>query len=140
MEASSSYLGASLEKNDVSISRVVYLMICAWNGVVYVRFAVTAPWGVEFEKDVFLVIEDDIFVVVGDHDLDGSLLLLWDGLRLDAGLDLAINKVLDEGSDSLFGQFLALVEREFLVLNGFLDSESWPFVNFEVQVAGVSTE
>lgn len=106
--------------------------MCAWKGLEYVRFAVTAPGSVEFEKDVLLVIEDDVFVVVGDDNLDGSLLLLWDGLRLDAGLNLAVHKVLDEGSDSLFGQFFALVEGELLVLDGFLNSESGPFVGFKV--------
>lgn len=106
----------------------------------YVRFAVTAPRGVEFEKNVLLVIENDIFVIVGDHNLHRSLLLLWDGLRLDTGLHLAINEILDKISDSFLGQFLALVEGELLVLDGFLDSESGPFVDFKIQIACVSAE
>ena len=37
-------------------------------------------------------------------------------------------------------ELLALVEGEFLVLDGFLDGESGPLVNFEVEVSGVGSE
>lgn len=99
-----------------------------------------APWGVEFQQDVLVIVDDNVFVVVCNDDLDGTFLLFWDRLGFDAGLDLAVNEVLDESTDVLLGQLLALVEGEFLVLDGFLDGESGPFIDFEVEVAGVGAE
>lgn len=105
-----------------------------------IRFAVAAPWGIEFQQDVLVLVNDNVFIVVCHHDLNGTFLLFRDGLGFDAGLDLAVNEVLDESTNVLLGQFLALVEGEFLVLDGFLDGEGGPFVDFEVEVAGVGAE
>jgi len=41
-----------------------------------VRFAVTAPWGVEFHENVFISLHHDILVVVRYDDFDGTVLLL----------------------------------------------------------------
>ena len=60
------------------------------------RFAVTAPGGVEFKKNILLIVQNDVLVVERHNGLDGALLLLWDRLRLDAGFNLAVNEVLDE--------------------------------------------
>ena len=98
-----------------------------------------APWGVEFEEDI-LVFVDDLLVVVRYHDFDAALLLLGDGLALDAGCNLAVDKVLDKSADIVMCEFLALVKGEFLVLDGLLDGEGGPFVDFEVEVSGVGTE
>lgn len=99
-----------------------------------------APWCVEFEEYVVLIVDDDVFVIVGNDHLDVTFLLLGDGLRFDAGLHLAVNELLDECGHVVVGELLALVEGEFLVLHGFLDGEGGPFVDFEVQVAGVGAE
>lgn len=77
---------------------------------------------------------------MGYNNLDGALLLLGDRFRLDAWLNLAVNKVLNESSDILLGQLLALIKGVFLVLDSLLDREGGPFVNFKVQVTCVSAE
>lgn len=100
----------------------------------------TTPWGVELQKNVLVFVHDDIFIIVGYNDLDGAFLLLGDRLRLDTRLNLAVNKVLNESSDILRGQLLALVVGVFLILDGLLDRKSGPFVDFEIQVAGVSAK
>lgn len=102
--------------------------------------AVTAPGSVELDKDILGIIKDNVVVALGDNDGDGALLGLGDGLRLDRGLDLASNKVINELLDGVGGDLLLLVEGELLVLGGILDGESGELVGLEVQVAGVSTE
>ena len=103
------------------------------------RFAVAAPWGVEFQENI-LVFVDDFLVVVRYDDLDAALLLLRNGLALDTWCNLAVDKVLDESADIVMCKFLALVKREFLVLDGLLDGEGGPFVDLKVEVSGMGTE
>jgi hypothetical protein len=101
--------------------------------------AVTAPWGVELEEDILVVLDDKVVVGVGDNDGDWSLLLLWNWLRLDGWRDLALGVVLNKLGDGLLGELLILWEWELGVLGGFLDSESWP-LGLKVEVWSVSTE
>ena len=91
-----------------------------------VRFAVAAPRSVEFEEDVIVIIYNKLLVVLGHNDLDGSLLLLWHRLRFHAGLDLAVNEVLNKSANVFLRDFLLLVKRELLVFDGLLDSECGP--------------
>ena len=77
---------------------------------------------------------------MGYHDLDRAFLLFWDGFRLYARLNFAVDKVLDEGSNILLSQLPGLVEGEFLILDGLLDGKRRPFIDFEVQVASVSAK
>lgn len=100
----------------------------------------TAPRSVELQENVLVLLNHNILVVVSDDDLDGPFLLLRDGLRLDARVDLAVHEVLDESADVLFGQLLALVKGEFLVLDGLLNSEGGPLVGFKVQIARMSAK
>lgn len=105
--------------------------------------AVTAPRGVELEKDVLVVIDDLSLVALGDDDGGGTLLLLGDGLALDAGLDLALDVLLNERANGLLGEVLdgtLLAEGELLVLLNVLDGESGPSANLKVEVATVLTE
>lgn len=104
------------------------------------RFAVTAPWCVVFQKDVVLVVDDYIFVIVGDNDLNVTFLLFGNGLGFDAGLHFAVNEGLDECTHIIMGEFLALIKGKFLVLHCLLNSESGPLVHFQVQVTSVSAE
>ena len=73
-------------------------------------------------------------------DLDAALLLLRNRLALDTWRNLAVDKVLDESADIIMCEFLALVKGELLVLDGLLDGEGGPFVDFKVEVSGVGTE
>ena len=100
----------------------------------------TAPGGVELEKNIVLVIQNDLFVVVGHNDLNRAFLLLWNRLGLDAGGDLAVHEVLDECANIVMCNLLVLVKRKLLVLDRLLDGESWPFAIFEVQVASMCAE
>ena len=104
------------------------------------RFAVTAPWGVEFNQDILGVIENNVLVVVSHNDSDWPIVLFGDSLALDGGLDLAGDKVINERADIFLGELLALVVRELLVLGNVLDGEGGPLVSLEVEVSGVGTE
>ena len=64
-----------------------------------IRFAVTAPWGVELEEDIVLVVNHDILVVVCNYNLDRSCLFFGNGFGLDAGFDIAVDELLDERGD-----------------------------------------
>ena len=73
-------------------------------------------------------------------DLDGALLLLWNGLALNTGLHLAVNKLLYEVTNFLLGKLLALVQGKLLVLDCLLDGKGGPFVDLQVEITGVSAE
>lgn len=73
-----------------------------------------------------------------DH-LDWTILRLRDGLRLDAGFNLAVHKVLDKGADGLLGDCLALIKRKLLVLDCLLNGKGRPLL-LEVEVASVCTK
>ena len=99
-----------------------------------------APWCIEFYEDIFVLIENDVLVVMRDDDLDWALLLFGDGLRLDTWLHLPVDKVLYELADFVMGERLALVEGELLVLNSLLDRKGGPFAGLQVQIISVSSE
>jgi hypothetical protein len=101
---------------------------------------VTAPWSVEFHENVFISLHHDILVVVRYDDFDGTVLLLWDWLALDAGLDLAVHEVLNEIADFLLCELLALIQGELLVLDSLLDGKGGPLVHFKIQITGVGAE
>lgn len=105
--------------------------------------AVSAPGCVELEENVLVVVDDEVLVALGDDYSGTGLLLLGDGLALDAGLDLAGDKVLNERADSLLANVLGsalLGVGELLVLGDVLDGERGPAADLEVQVAGVLAE
>jgi hypothetical protein len=114
--------------------------ICIYPGQENVRFTVTTPWGIEFHQDVLIVVDDDIIVIMCHNDRDWTLLLLGDGLRLDTGLDLAIEKVGHEFTNLFLGDLFGLVEGEFLVFDGFLNRKGRPGADFQIQVASVGTK
>ena len=105
-----------------------------------VRFAVTAPWGVEFQEYVIIIVHHNIFVVVGNDDLYWPFLFLGDWLRLDAWLDLAVKELLHEGANVLLGDLLLLVKGELLVLDDLLNGEGGPFAVLQIQVLRVGAE
>ena len=91
-----------------------------------------APWGVELDENVLCVVKDYVLVVVGDDDDNGAFLLLRDRLALNAGLDLAGDKVINESPNILVGDLLGLIKGELLVLGNVLDCKGRPFVDLEV--------
>ena len=74
------------------------------------------------------------------NNLDGAFLLLGNGLRFDAWLNFAVDKVLDEFSDVVVRDLLGLVVGEFQVLHSFLNRKGGEFIGFKVQVSGVGPE
>ena len=103
------------------------------------RFAVAAPWGVVFHEDIFVVVNDYFLVIVSNDDLDRAFLFLGNRLRLDAGLDLAVDKVLNERADFLLAELFSLIKRKLGVLGSVLNGEGGELVSFEVEIAGVGT-
>jgi hypothetical protein len=101
--------------------------------------AVSAPRGVEFEKNILLVVNDVLLVGGGNDNVD-ALLLLGNGLRLDGRVDLAFKEILDELADGLLGDLFVLVVGELGVLGGVLNGEGGPLANLEVEVASVLAE
>ena len=97
----------------------------------------TTPWCIEFKEDIILVFNDHILVIVGDNNLDRALLLLGNRLRLDAGLNLAIDEVLDELADFIMCDLLVLAVGELGILNGVLNGEGGPFPFFKIQISSV---
>ena len=67
-------------------------------------------------------------------------MLLRNGLRLDAGLDLTVEIVSHKLANILFGDLLALIEREFLVLDCFLNRKCRPCANFQVEISSMGAE
>ena len=105
--------------------------------------AVSAPGGVELKKNVLVVVDDEVLVALGDNHGGTRLLLLGNRLALDAGLNLALNELLNESADSLLADVLGgtlLGVRELLVLGDVLDGESGPGADLKVKVAGVLAE
>jgi hypothetical protein len=100
------------------------------------RFAMTTPWSVELNQNIFVIVKDNIVVVLRDNNGHWSFLLLWDRLRLDTGLDLAINIILDKLAHVLFGDF-GSAEWELLVFDSVLNGEGRPLAHLKVQVSGV---
>ena len=99
-----------------------------------------APWGIKFHEDIFLIVYNDLVIIMSDNHLNRSFLRLGDGLRFDAWLDFTVDKILNEFSHIIMGELLALIKGEFLILDGFLNSKSREFVSLQVEIAGMSAK
>jgi hypothetical protein len=97
----------------------------------------STPRRIEFNQDILLVVENDIFIILCNNDRNRTFLLLWDGLRLDAGVDFPIEIVRDEFANFLLGDLFLLVERKLLVFDSLLNRKRWPCTDFQIQVSGV---
>jgi hypothetical protein len=118
----------------VGLEHLTQLLVLGSKGL-----AVTAPGGVELDQDILVGVHDNLVVVLGNNDGDGAVVLLGDGVGLDAGVDLAGNEFVEELADLLLGEVSAL-EGVLLVLRGVLDGESGPLADLEVEVTSVLTE
>lgn len=118
----------------VGLEQLTELLVLGSKGL-----AVTAPGGVELNQDILVGVHDNLVVVLGNNDGDGAVVLLGDGVGLDAGVDLAGNERVKELSNLLLGEVSAL-EGELLVLLGVLNGEGGPLANLEVEVTSVLAE
>ena len=100
----------------------------------------TAPWGVELNKYVLGLVHDDFVIIVRYNNRDRAVLFLRDRLALDTGANLAVYKVLSKCGNVLVSEFLCLREWVFLVLLNMLDSESWEFIGFQVEITSMCAE
>jgi hypothetical protein len=101
---------------------------------------VSTPWGVEFEENILVVVQNNFVVVLSDNNLDRVIVLLGNGLALDASLDVSTNKVVNKLGNGLDIESVVLAEGELLVLDCILDGESREAIGLQVQVSSVSTE
>ena len=77
--------------------------------------AVAAPWGVELDEDIVVVVGNDLLEVLPDDDLDRLRVVGGDLFGLEEGGQLAIGEVVDELGDRLDGDALGLAfEGELL--------------------------
>ena len=104
------------------------------------RLAVSTPGGVEFQENVLLVVNDKFLVAVTHNHGNITLLAFGNGLGLDAGLNFAINHVLDELSNLLGVNLLGLVVWVLSILGGLLDRKSGEGLGLQVEVSSVGTE
>jgi hypothetical protein len=93
-----------------------------------------------FNENILGIIKNDILVVMGNDNGYRAILRFWDRLALNAWLYLSSIEVINEGANRLSGDFFSLLIWELLVLDGILDSESWPLANFQVEIAGMLSE
>jgi hypothetical protein len=84
------------------------------------------PRSVEFDEDVLLVVEDNVFVGMGDDNGDWAFLLFGDGFTLDAGFHGSVEEAGDKFLNIGSSDFLGLIEGEFLVLGDILNCECGP--------------
>ena len=84
------------------------------------------PWSIEFDKDILLVVKDDIFVRMSDDDDDRAFLSLGDRFTLDAGFHSTIEITSNKLLNILRGNVFGLIVWEFLVLCNVLNSKSRP--------------
>lgn len=104
------------------------------------RLAVSAPRCVEFKQDILLVIEHNALVGVRHNDCHRAFLFLGNGLRFDAGLNLAVKDLLDEFTNIFGLNLLLLVIRVFRVFFRVLDGEGREGLRVEVEVSSVGAK
>lgn len=75
--------------------------------------AVSAPGSVELDQDLLLGVEDHLFEVLADDDLDGLIVGFGDGGGLEEGLELAVGDLGDKAGEVL-GSDLSGFVFEFL--------------------------
>ncbi len=98
------------------------------------------PCGIEFDKDILGVIENDLFKVLSDEDVHGLVLLSRNRLALELRLDFAIKILMNPFADTFSGNFLALVIRILELFLKILDDECGPFGFTEVESLCVITK
>lgn len=99
-----------------------------------------APWRIVFDEHILGIVHDNIVVVLGDNDGDWAILLFRDGFTLDAGLNLASDKIIDEFANVLCIEFFVSSVGELLVVDSILNGKGGPDTSFEVEIGGVLTK
>ena len=99
--------------------------------------AMAAPGGIELNKDVLSVIEDNGLEALADEDDDIAILSLGDFLGFEVSLEFTGFPVVDEVKDISFGDFG--IHVEFLeVSSGVVDSDSGEVLASDTDVLGES--
>jgi hypothetical protein len=132
-------VGSGIDLGDGDLARVGLVQFTELLVLGSKRLAVAAPGSVELNQNILVGVHDNLIVVLGNNNSDGTVLLLGNGLTLDARLDLASDKVIEELGNLLGGKVRAL-KGELLVLLRVLDGKGGPLADLEVEVAGVLTK
>ena len=61
----------------------------------------SAPWGIELNKNVLGWVQNQIVEVLANDDLDGIARVVWDLLGFQVTLDGAIQNTVDESLDTI---------------------------------------
>jgi hypothetical protein len=99
----------------------------------------STPRRIKLNEDIFVIVDDEILVCMGDNHCDWAILVLWDRLAFDTWLELSGNEVIHKFANGFLGEFRT-VEGEFLVIDRFLNGEGGPLANFQIEVSSVGTE
>ncbi len=99
----------------------------------------TAPGSVKLNENIDVVVKDDVLVVVRNHHMHWSFLLLRNGFRLDGWLNLALKHILDELANIVLGDLLVLIKGVLQVLDSLVNGKSRELIDLEVQIASVRT-
>ena len=102
--------------------------------------AVSAPRGVELDKDILVFIEDGLVKLIGDKDENGLILRGGDWLALERGLELAFKVLLDKLFGTVGRQRLGLRVWVLELLGHVLHDERRPFDLLEVHRLAVFSE
>ena len=100
----------------------------------------SAPRRVELNEHVLGVIEDNILERLTNNGVYSLVLLRWNRLALELGLEFASDVFLDQDINLLGSDFLGLAERVLELLAEVLEDEARPFGLSEVERLGVVAE
>lgn len=108
--------------DDVSVILVSFTkLIPNWGKL----FAVTAPWSVEFDEDIFSWVHNDFLEFSSDNN-DNVTLGLWDGSGFEMWFDGSIFDSSNEGANGITGKsFEISIINEFLHVSWEKSSKSW---------------
>ena len=68
------------------------------------RFAMSAPWCIEFDKDVLGAVHDNLVKVLSNNNLDGSVGVVWEVFRLQVSLNRSIKNAVNKRGDLVSGK------------------------------------
>ena len=85
------------------------------------------PRSIEFDENIFRIVEDNVVVGLCDDNGDWAFLFLRDGFALDAGFHGSVEVTGHKGLNIGSRDFLSLVKGELLILLNILDRKRRPF-------------
>jgi len=75
---------ASVGGSQLFVFRCKILAVSTLNSKLYSEMRIY-PWSIKFDENIFIVVEDNVFVVIRHDNGDWTFLRFWDGFALDTG-------------------------------------------------------